>query len=140
MPHNVNRKPVYPDRSKQLKQKPRVDFKKIGKGILRWTPLWIPMAIGMWFLIPDIVDDYRLKHNYVETTARIQKTYLVTGGRSVTRMVKYYFYVGDSLHYGHTSPPDSVWDQLQPHVQFDIVYEKGNPNNSNWAGYYKDKQ
>ena len=140
MPHNVNRKPVYPDRSKQLKQKPRVDFKKIGKGILRWTPLWIPMAIGMWFLIPDIVDGYRLKHNGIRTTARIQKTYLVTGGRSVSRMVKYYFYVGDSLYYGNTSLSKSEWEQLQPHVQFDIVYEKSNPNNSNWAGYYKDKQ
>ena len=139
MPHNVNRKPVYPDRSKQSKRKPRVNFKKIGKGILRWSPLWIPMAIWLWFLIPDIVDDYRLKHNGIRTTARVEKTYLV-GGRSVSRMVKYYFYVGDSLYYGHTSPPDSVWNLLHPHVQFDIVYEKSNPNNSNWAGYYKDKQ
>lgn len=139
MPHNVNRKPVYPDRSKQSKRKPRVDFKKIGKGILRWTPLWIPMAIWLWFLIPDIVDDYRLKHNYVETTARVERKYK-DGLRKNIKMVKYYFYVGDSLYYGHTSPPNSMWDQLQPHVQFDIVYEKGNPNNSNWAGYYKDKQ
>ena len=139
MPHNVNRKPVYPDRSKQSKRKPRVNFKKIGKGILRWTPLWIPIAIVLWFLIPDIVYDNRLKHNGIRTTARVEKTYLV-GGRSVSRMVKYYFYVGDSLYYGHTSPPDSVWNLLHPHVKFDIVYEKGNPYNSNWAGYYKDKQ
>ena len=140
MPHNVNRKPVYPDRNKPPKRKPQVNFKKIGIGILKWTPLWIPMAIGLWFLIPDIIDNNRLKHNGIKTAARVEKTYLVTGGRSVSRMVKYYFYVGDSLYYGHTSPPDSVWDQLQPHEQFDIVYEKDNPNNSNWAGYYKDKQ
>ena len=139
MPHNVNRKPVYPDRSKQSKRKPRVDFKKIGKGILRWAPIWIPMAIWLWFLIPDIIDDSHLKHNGIRTTARVEKTYLV-GGRSVSRMVKYYFYVGDSLYYGHTSLSKSEWEQLQPHVQFDIVYEKDNPNNSNWAGYYKDKQ
>ena len=137
MPHNVNRKPVYPDRSKQSKRKPRVNFKKIGKGILRWTPLWIPIAIVLWFLIPDIVDDNRLKHNGIRTTARVEKTYLV-GGRSVSRMVKYYFYVGDSLYYGHTSLSKSEWEQLQPHVQFDIVYEKGNPDNSNWVGYYKN--
>ena len=98
------------------------------------------MAIGLWFLIPDIVDGYRLKHNGIRTAARIEKKYLVTGGRSVTRMVKYYFYVGDSLYYGNTSLSKSEWEQLQPHVQFDIVYEKSNPNNSNWAGYYKDKQ
>ncbi len=139
MPHNVNRKPVYPDRSKQLKRKPRVDFKKIGKGVLRWTPLWIPMAIWLWLLIPDFVDDYRLKHNYVETTARVERKYK-GGWRSNLKMVKYYFYVGDSLYYGYKSPSDSVWDQLQPHSPIDIVYEKGNPNNSGWAGYYKDKQ
>ncbi len=140
MPHNVNRKPVYPDRGKQSKRKPRVNFKKIGIGILKWTPLWIPMAFLLWLLIPDVVDDYRLKHNGIGTTAHVEKTYLVTGGRSVTRMVKYYFYVGDSLYYGHTSLSKSEWEQLQPHVQFDIVYEKGNPDNSNWAGYYKEKQ
>ena len=139
MPHNINRKPVYPDLSKQSKRKPRVNFKKIGKGILKWTPLWIPMAIGLWLLIPDIVDDYRLKHNYVETTARVERKYKKDGLRKNIKMVKYYFYVGDSLYYGHTSPPNSMWDQLQPHVQFDIVYEKDNPNNSGWAGYYKDK-
>lgn len=139
MPHNVNRKPVYPDRSKRLKRKPRVDFKKIGKGVLKWTPLWIPMAIWLWLLIPDIVDDYRLKHNYVETTARVERKY--KGGlRKNLKMVKYYFNVGDSLYYGQTSLSKSEWEQLQPHVQFYIVYEKDNPNNSNWAGYYKDKQ
>ena len=139
MPHNVNRKPVYPNRSKHSKQKSKVDFKKIGKGILKWTPLWIPMVFLLWYLIPDIVDNYRLKHNYVEATARVESKY--KGGlRHNLKMVKYHFYVGDSLYYGHTSPPKSVWEQLQPHEQFDIVYEKGNPNNSNWAGYYKDKQ
>jgi hypothetical protein len=139
MPHNVNRKPVYLDRSKQSNRNPRVNFKKIGIGILKWTPLWIPMAFLMWHLIPDIVDHYRLKHNYVATTALVESKY--KGGlRKNLKMVKYYFYVSDSLYYGHTSPPKSMWDQLQPHDQFDIVYEKDNPNNSNWAGYYKDKQ
>ncbi len=80
MPHNVNRKPVYPDRSKPPKRKPRVNFKKIGIGILKWTPLWIPMVIWLWFLIPDIVDNNRLKHNGIRTAARVEKTYLVTGG------------------------------------------------------------
>lgn len=97
------------------------------------------MAFLLWHLIPDIADHYRLKHNYVATTARVENKY--TGGlRKNLKMVKYYFYVSDSLYYGHTSPPKSMWDQLQPHDQFDIVYEKDNPNNSNWAGYYKDKQ
>ncbi len=139
MPHNVKRNPVYQDRSKQSNRNPRVNFKKIGIGILKWTPLWIPMAFLMWHLIPGIVDGYRLKHNYVATTALVEGKY--KGGlRKNLKMVKYYFYVSDSLYYGHTSPPKSMWDQLQSHDQFDIVYEKDNPNNSNWAGYYKDKQ
>lgn len=139
MPHNVNRKPVYPDRSKQSKRKPRVDFKKIGKGILQWSPLWIPITLFAWVVVDSFVDLHCLNHNGIRTTALVEKTYLSTG-RGPSKMVKYYFYVGDSLYYGHTSPPDSVWNLLHPHVKFDIVYEKGNPNNSNWAGYYKDKQ
>lgn len=57
MPHNINRKPVYPDLSKQSNRKLRVNFKRIGKGILKWAPLWIGVAIGLWLLIPDIVDN-----------------------------------------------------------------------------------
>lgn len=138
MPHNVNRKPVYPDQNRLSERKPRTDFRKIGKGVLRWAPLWIPLAILLWRLIPDIVDDYRLKHNNVATTARVESKYK-GGKRYNIKMVKYYFNVGDTLYYGHTSPPDSLWKCLQPHDQFDIVYEKGNPDNSNWAGYYKNK-
>ena len=34
--------------------------------------------------------------------------------------------------------PDSIWDNIQPGDPFEIVYEKGNPSNSNWVGYYKE--
>ena len=60
------------------------------------------------------------------------------GGRSGSiKCVSYYFCVGNEWYDGSTSPPDSVWDKLQQHDPFEIVYEKGNPKNSNWAGYFK---
>ena len=138
MPHNVNRKPAYPEQNKSNERKRQIDFKRIGKGVMNWAPLWVFLVILLWLLIPNFVDDYRLNHNGVATTARVEKTYR-SGMRGNIKMVKYYFYVGDSLYYGLTSPTDSVWNHLMPHAPFEIVYEKGNPNNSNWARYVKNK-
>ena len=137
MPHNIDRKPVYPEQGKPRKRTV-VSLKKTAKGILNWAPLWVPLALLLWLLIPRFAVDSRLNRNGIATTARVDKTYIATG-RGKNKMVKYYFYVGDSLYYGSTSPPDSVWECLLPHVPFEIVYEKGNPNNSNWAGYIKNK-
>ena len=35
MPHNVNRKPVYPVQSKSNERKRQIDLKRIGKGVLK---------------------------------------------------------------------------------------------------------
>ena len=140
MPHNINRKPVYPEQGKPNERKAKSKIKKIGKGILNWSPLWIPIALFVWLVVANFVDRHCLNNNGIRTTAHVEKTYCITSRGGTHKMVRYYFYVGDSLYYGRTSPPDSVWNRLLPHVPFEIIYEKSNPNNSNWAGYYKDKQ
>ena len=136
MSHNVDRKPVYPEKIKQSSP-PQKRLKKFGKGILNWAPLWIPVALLLWILVPDMVKDSHMRHNKVQTTGRVLETYHKAGRGGPIYYVKYYFYVGDSLFEGTTSLRKSKWEQLKPHIPFEVVYEKNNPANSNWAGYYK---
>lgn len=135
MSHNVDRQTVYPDKRERPKQ-PRMRWKKILRGTLNWAPLWIPIVFLLWVIWPHIKDDCRLKHNSVKTTARVARTYK-HDGKNVQYMVAYYYYVNDTLYEGSTSVRKSYWQELKPHDQFEIVYEKGHPANSNWAGYYK---
>lgn len=112
-------------------------LKRIFRGILLWMPLWVPIVFMVCYITPHFMDDYRLSHNCTQTTAHVKRVYIGTG-RNRAKMVEYYFYVGNDWYDGHTSPPDSVWDNLKPHDPFEIVYETGHPDNNNWAGYYKD--
>ena len=88
-------------------------------------------------LVPVIVDDCRLHHNNSETATAYIKELYKSGKSYNIKCVSYTFCVDNEWYNGHTSPPDSIWDKIQPGDPFEIVYEKGNPTNSNWVGYYK---
>ena len=137
MPHNLNRRPDYPLETQRIKSRKRIPFKCIFRGILRWMPLWVPIVFLIGLLTPQFMDDYRLGCSHTLTTAHVKRVYKGTG-RNRAKMVEYYFCVGNEWYQGRTSPPDSIWDNLQPHDPFEIVYETDNPSNSNWAGYYKE--
>lgn len=114
-------------------------IKKIGHNVLLWMWkhlwLWILLALLLFTFAPTIISDWRLKRNHIETTAHVR--YLYKSGKSHNiKCVAYYYCVDNEWYDGHTSPPDSIWDNIQPYDLFEIVYEKGNPSNSNWAGYY----
>ena len=78
----------------------------------------------------------RLHRSNIETTAYIKELYKSAKGHNI-KCVSYTYCVDNVWYNGHTSPPDSIWDNIQPGDPFEIVYEKGNPSNSNWVGYYK---
>lgn len=131
MAHNKDRRPTYPTEGKETKQQDKQD--KRWKLVLYLILMLIPL---LYILVPDIIDDCRMHHNYVETTAHVKTLY--KSGRSYNiKCVSYYYCIDNKWYDGHTSPPDSIWDNLQPGSPFEIVYEKRNPSNSNWAGYYK---
>lgn len=138
MSRNVNRKPSYPTKVRKDNPQARAKRKRVVRGILRWAPLWIPLLVVLWFLIPARVRFHRIEHNSIKTTAHVKETYTVSGVRKCDYYVSYYFYVDDSVYLGKASLKKSVWEQLAPHDPIEIAYEKGNPSNSNWAGYHKD--
>ena len=132
MGHNKDRRPVYPmesEKGKQQKQH-RNWWKWVLFGVLLATPL-------LCLLVPDIVNDCRLRHNNAETTTAYIKELYKSGKSYNIKCVSYTFCVDNEWYSGHTSPPDSIWDNIQPGDPFEIVYEKNNPANSNWVGYYK---
>lgn len=96
--------------------------KKIGRGILRGFPVWISVLVVLWFLIPARIHFHQLDRNPVKTTARVEKTYTVSGGRKCDYYVSYYFYVGDSLYHGKTQLKKSVWEKFAPHYPIEIAY------------------
>lgn len=105
----------------------------------RWQ--WVLIAVLLaapllCLLVPDIVNDCRLHRNHIETTAYVKELYK-SGKSHNIKCVSYTYCVDNEWYIGHTSPPDSIWDNIQPYDPFEIVYEKDNPSNSNWAGYYK---
>ena len=73
----------------------------------------------------------------LKTTAYIKELYK-SGKDHNIKCVSYTYCIDGEWYNGHTSPPDSIWDNIQPGDPFEIVYEKGNPANSNWVGYYKE--
>ena len=131
MAHNRDRHPVYPTEKGIVKQP-----KKQGKW-WKWALFWVVLATPMLcLLVPDIVDDCRLHRSNIKTTAYIKELYKSGKGHNI-KCVSYTYCINGEWYNGHTSPPDSIWDNIQPGDPFEIVYEKGNPSNSNWVGYYK---
>ena len=69
-----------------------------------------------------------------------RRPYPKEGGKTICRRNETNYYCVDNEWYdGHTSPSDSIWDKLKHGDAFEIAYEKGNPSNSNWVGYYNKK-
>jgi len=123
---------AYPAEGKETKRQDKQG--KLWKWVLFWILVLTPL---LCIFVPKIIDDCRLHHNdYVETTARVKSLY--KKGKSYNiKCVSYRYCVDNEWYEGHTSPPDSIWDKLRQGSPIEIVYEKGNPSNSNWAGYYK---
>ena len=138
MSHNVNRKPNYPTKGKKDNLQAKAKRKKIGCGILRWSPVWIPLLFVLWFLIPARVRFHHIDHEPVKITAHVKEKYTASGYHKCDYLVSYYFYVGDSVYHGKASLKKSLWEQLAPHDPIEIAYEKGTPSNNGWAGYHKD--
>ena len=131
MGHNINRRPVYPKEDGKSK--------RLNKHQVRWK--WgrilfcvLVFAIPLSVIAHRLIKSWRLRHSHIETTAYVSKLY--KSSNYGIKCVSYYYCIENEWYEDHTSPPDSIWDNLQPGDPFEIVYEKGNPSNSNWAGYY----
>lgn len=131
MSRNTNRKPNYPTEVKNgEQQKKNSNWWKV---MLYWILVATPL---LYIIVTSIVRDCRLHHGNIETTAYIKELYK-TGKSYNVKCVSYTYCVDNEWYEGHTSPPDSIWDNIRPGDPFEIVYAKGNPSYSNWAGYYK---
>ena len=131
MAHNKDRRHAYPMKDEDDKQQ------KKHSTSWQWVLIVVLLAAPLLrLLIPDILNDYRLHRNNIETTAHVKELYKSGRGHNI-KCVSYTYCVDNEWFNGHTSPPDSIWDNLRPNDPFEIVYEKGNPSNSNWSGYYK---
>ena len=135
MSHNINRRPNYPKEGEknkpQDKRNKRLLWRHVLYGIIVLTPL-------LCIFTPKIIKDRRLNRNHVETSARITDLYKSGRGQRI-KCVSYSFCVDSVWYEGNTSPSDSIWDNTHIGAPFEIVYERGNPSNNNWAEYYKKK-
>ena len=138
MSHNINRRPNYPTKGSNKNLQAKAKRKKIGHSFLRWSPVWISGLVVLVAIVQARIQFHRIEQDSVKTTARVEKTYTVSGGRKCDYYVSYYFYIDDSLYHGKTQLKKSVWEKFAPHDPIEIAYEKGNPSNSSWAGYHKD--
>ena len=80
-----------------------------------------------------MISDCRLHRNNVETTAHVKELYKSGKGHNI-KCVSHAYCVNNEWYNGHTSPPDSIWDNIQIGDPFEIIYEKDNPANNNWGG------
>ena len=87
-----------------------------------------PQVIKFEFRISKLSILCRLHRSNIETTAYIKELYKSGKGHNI-KCVAYTYCVDNVWYIGHTSPPDSIWDNIQPGNPFEIVYEKGNPAN-----------